>query len=196
LLSLKIFASQVSRSSRPAWVGPGDLNAFFGLAVDNMSNLVILAGLLMTVFKFPADLVLYRMIPGTAVGVLVGDLTYTWMAIRLARRTGRSDVTAMPLGLDTPSLFGMVFAVIGPVAVLSKDPVLAWKVGMAVTVLMGVFKIGTAFVGEWARRSVPRAGLLGSIAGVAIVFIAFLRALKVFADPLTGLSAWVSSSSG
>jgi AGZA family xanthine/uracil permease-like MFS transporter len=60
---------------------------------------------------------------------------------------------------------------------------------MAVTVLMGVFKIGTAFVGEWARRSVPRAGLLGSIAGVAIVFIAFLPALKVFADPLTGLSA-------
>ncbi len=83
--SLKIFASHVSRSSRPAWVGPGDLNAFFGLAVDNMSNLVILAGLLMTVFKFPADLVLYRMIPGTAVGVLVGDLTYTWMAIRVDR---------------------------------------------------------------------------------------------------------------
>ena len=57
---------------------------------------------------------LTRMIPGTAVGVLVGDLIYTVMAFRLARRTGRSDVTAMPLGLDTPSTFGAVFLIIGP----------------------------------------------------------------------------------
>jgi AGZA family xanthine/uracil permease-like MFS transporter len=86
-------------------------------------------------------------------------------------------------------MFGMVFAVIGPVATLTKDPVLAWKVGMAVTVLMGVVKVGTAFVGEWVRRSVPRAGLLGSIAGVALLLIAFLPALKVFGDPLVGLTA-------
>ena len=43
------------------------------------------------------------MIPGTALGVVAGDLVYTWLAFRLARRSGRSDVTAMPLGLDTPS---------------------------------------------------------------------------------------------
>ena len=54
------------------------------------------------------------MIPGTAVGVLVGDLIYTFMAFRLARKTGRTDVTAMPLGLDTPSTFGTVFLIIGP----------------------------------------------------------------------------------
>ncbi len=32
----------------------------------------------------------------------------------------------------------------------------------------------------------PRAGLLGSIAGVAILLIAFLPMLKVIADPLVG----------
>ena len=47
-------------------------------------------------------------------GVLVGDLIFTVMAFRLARKTGRSDVTAMPLGLDTPSTFGAVFLIIGP----------------------------------------------------------------------------------
>ena len=62
----------------------------------------------------PRTFVLTRMIPGTAVGVLVGDLIYTFMAFRLARRTGRTDVTAMPLGLDTPSTFGTVFLIIGP----------------------------------------------------------------------------------
>ncbi len=46
--------------------------------------------------------------------MLVGDLIYTAMAFRLARSTGRTDVTAMPLGLDTPSTFGTVFLIIGP----------------------------------------------------------------------------------
>jgi AGZA family xanthine/uracil permease-like MFS transporter len=118
------------------------------------------------VFGFPADLVLGRMLPGTALGVLVGDLAYTVMAVRLARRTGRDDVTAMPFGIDTPTLFAMVFGVLGPVKVATGDPVLAWKVGMAVTIAIGVVKCALAFAGDWVRGVVPRAALLGSIAGV------------------------------
>src|SRR4029079_18524577 len=89
------------------WFALGDLNGFFGLMFDNLTVLSFLAGTLIIVFKFPADIVYTRMFPGTAFGVLVGDLVYTWMALRLARRTGRDGVTAMPLGLDTPSTIGM-----------------------------------------------------------------------------------------
>src|SRR6476469_7417633 len=126
---------------------------------DNVANLVILVAILVGAFNFPRDLVLHRIVPGTAVGVLVGDLIYAALARRLARRTGRSDVTAMPLGLNAPSVFGMSFAV------------LAWKMGMAVTVLVGVFKMGLSFAGNAVRRAMPRAGLLGSIAGVGIALI-------------------------
>jgi AGZA family xanthine/uracil permease-like MFS transporter len=143
------------------------------------------------VFRFPAEIVLTRMVPGTAVGVLVGDLVYTWLAVRLGRRTGRDDVTAMPFGIDTPTLFAMVFGVLGPVMVATGDPVLAWKVGMAVTVAIGAAKTALAFAGDWTRRIVPRAALLGSIGGVAILLIAFLPSLKLFADPLVGLVALV-----
>jgi AGZA family xanthine/uracil permease-like MFS transporter len=174
------------RETAGSWYAAGDVNAFFGLAVDNLTNLVVLAGLLVGVFGFPADLVLYRIIPGTALGVLVGDLWYTWLALRLARKTGRRDVTAMPFGIDTPSLFAVTFGVLGPTMLATRDPVLAWKVGMGVTVAMGVFKLALAFSGEWVRRVVPRAGLLGSIAGVSILLIAFLPMLKVIADPLVG----------
>jgi adenine/guanine/hypoxanthine permease len=177
------------RDSR--WFAPGDVNGFLGLALDNLTNLVILSSLLVGVFNFPADLVLFRMVPGTALGVLVGDAVYTWLAIRLMRRTGRADVTAMPFGIDTPTLFAMVFGVLGPVRLATGDPVLAWKVGMAVTIAIGLVKIALAFAGEWVRRAVPRAGLLGSIGGVAILLIAFLPALKVFADPLVGLVSLV-----
>ena len=111
----------------PRWLAPGDWSAFFGLALDNTTQLVILSSLLIGVFKFPADLVLGRMVPGTAAGVLVGDLVYTVLAVRLMRRTGRDDVTAMPFGIDTPSLFGIVFGVLGPVMLLTGDAELAWK---------------------------------------------------------------------
>ncbi|HEX6210502.1 MAG TPA: MFS transporter [Methylomirabilota bacterium] len=142
-------------------------------------------------FGFPADLVLGRMLPGTALGVLVGDLAYTRLAVRLARRTGRDDVTAMPFGIDTPTLFAMVFGVLGPVKLATGDPVLAWKVGMVVTIAIGLVKCVLSLAGDWARRVVPRAALLGSIAGVAILLIAFLPMLKIVRDPLVGLVALV-----
>ena len=171
------------------WAAAGDVNGFLGLALDNVTQLVILASLLIGVFGFPADLVVGRMVPGTAFGVLVGDLVYTSLALRLMRRTGREDVTAMPFGIDTPTLFAMVFGVLGPVKVATADPVLAWKVGMAITLAIGVVKALLAFAGDWTRRAIPRAALLGSIAGVAILLIAFLPALKLLRDPLVGLVA-------
>jgi AGZA family xanthine/uracil permease-like MFS transporter len=177
--------------SGPRWIRAGDLNGFLGLALDNVTQLVVLSSLLIGVFKFPADLVLQKMIPGTALGVLVGDLAYTWLAVRLMRRTGRDDVTAMPFGIDTPTLFAMVFGVLGPVMLATGDPVLAWGVGMAATVAIGLAKLALAFGGDWARRVVPRAALLGSIGGVAILLIAFLPMLKILRDPLVGLVALI-----
>src|SRR5205809_359205 len=176
-----------SRASR--WVAARDVNGFLGLALDNVTNLVILSSLLIGVFGFPADLVLGRMVPGTALGVLVGDLAYTWLALRLMRRSGRADVTAMPFGIDTPTLFAMVFGVLGPVKVATGDAMLAWKIGMVATLAIGLVKTALAFAGDWTRRVVPRAALLGSIAGVAILLIAFLPTLKLLREPLVGLIA-------
>jgi adenine/guanine/hypoxanthine permease len=148
------------------WFRAGDLNAFFALMFDNVANLVILTAILVGAFHFPREIVLYRMVPGTAVGVLVGDLIYAAMARRLARKTGRDDVTAMPLGLNAPSVFGMSFAVLGPAYLVTGDAMLCWKMGMAVTVLVGLFKLGLALAGNavrvpfhgppsWARSAAP-----------------------------------------
>jgi adenine/guanine/hypoxanthine permease len=172
------------------WFRAGDLNAFFALMFDNVANLVILASILIGAFGFPKEIVLYRMVPGTAVGVLLGDLVYSWMAGRLARRTGRDDVTAMPLGLNAPSIFGMSFAVLGPAYLLTHDAWLSWKMGMAVTVLVGVFKIILSLTGNAVRAAVPRAALLGSIGGAGLALIAVLPMLKMFADPIPGLLAF------
>ncbi|PLX95317.1 MAG: MFS transporter [Desulfuromonas sp.] len=168
------------------WYALGDLNAFFGLMLDNMSDLVVMATILIGVFGLPRELVLYRMFPGSAVGVLVGDLAYTWMAWRLARRSGRETVTAMPLGLDTPSTFGMAFGVIGPCYLASGNAELTWHVAMATIVMMGLFKLVASFFGPTLRHHVPRAGLLGSIAAVALLLIGYLPAMKLFSSPVVG----------
>ena len=175
--------------SAKSWFRAGDWNAFFALMFDNVANLVILAAILIGAFRFPKEIVLYRMVPGTAMGVLIGDLIYAGMARRLARRTGRDGVTAMPLGLNAPSVFGMSFAVLGPAYLATGDAILCWKMGMAVTVLVGLLKIGLSFAGNAVRASVPRAALLGSIGGAGLALIGLLPLFKVFAQPLVGLVA-------
>lgn len=171
---------------RYRWATTGDLNAFFGLVFDNLTNLVILAAILTGTFGFSREIVLTKMIPGTALGVLIGDLIYTRMAFRLARREGREDVTAMPLGIDTPSLFGLSFGVLGPARLMTGSDERAWQIGMAVLVLSGLFKVACAFAGPWIHRVLPRAALLGSIAGVALLLIAYLPLHKVLAIPVVG----------
>ena len=184
------------------WAGRGDVNAFFGLMLDNVAVMVLLVTLISGDGdgKFTSEFVLTHMIPGTAIGVLLGDLVYSWMALRLARRSGRKDVTAMPLGLDTPSTFGVALLVLLPAlqyghAELKLDHeramTFAWQVGLTVLVLVGVFKVICAPMGNLVRRLVPRAGLLGSLAAIALALIAFLPMLLdgIAAVPLVGLAA-------
>ncbi len=182
---------------RSALARVGDINAFFGLMLDNTANLVLMVSLLAGAFEFPASFAFQYMIPGTAVGVLVGDLLFTLMAWRLARRTGRDDVTAMPLGIDTPSLFGMVFFVIGPAFMAAKNAGLdpmdaarqAWHIGICAIVASGLFKLALAPVSGWVRRSIPRAGMLGSLAAIALVLISFLPLLEILQHPVVGLTS-------
>jgi adenine/guanine/hypoxanthine permease len=152
-------------------ISKGDINAFFGLMLDNVTNLVVLTGILYGAFAFPMDVILKKMIPGTALGVMFGDLVYTIMAYRLSRKTGSDTVTAMPLGLDTPSTVGIALTVLGPVYLQTHDANLTLYVGMAVMVLMGLMKVVFSFFGKWIQEKMPRAGLLGSIGGIGIALL-------------------------
>ena len=82
-----------------------------------------------------------------SVGVLIGDAIYTWLAFRLARKERRHDVCAMPLGIDTPSMFALSFGVVGPAFLITKDGMKAWQIGMAVLAIMGVAKVIAAPAG-------------------------------------------------
>jgi AGZA family xanthine/uracil permease-like MFS transporter len=189
-----------NRMSRYGWARWGDINAFFGLMLDNVAVMIVLVVLITSAnpvqeARYGRDFVLTQMIPGTALGVVVGDLVFTWMAFRLARRSGRDDITAMPLGLDTPSTFA-----VGPLVLLpalqeglkhfnhEQAMVFGWHVGVTVLVVVGIFKTLLAPVGGAIRRLVPRAGLLGSLAAIALALIAFVPLWQhVTMIPLAGM---------
>src|SRR6187549_3789759 len=86
------------------WFVRGDVDGFFGLALDNLVQLILIDTLCRHVLGFPPELLYGRVLPGVAVSLLVGNLFYAWQARQLARREGRTDVCALPYGINTVSL--------------------------------------------------------------------------------------------
>jgi adenine/guanine/hypoxanthine permease len=167
----------------------GETTAFLALFLDNVGVLILFSAILVFTFNYPANIILTRMIPGTAVGVFIGDLVYTWLAIRLRRKTGRNDITAMPLGIDMPSTIGIAYAVMGPAYLATHDAQLTWHIGVATLFMIGIVKIVASFFGGWVQRIIPTAGLLGPIAGIGLLLLGFLPLIEIFNEAIVGMVA-------
>jgi AGZA family xanthine/uracil permease-like MFS transporter len=170
----------------PFWV-PGDWNAFFGLGINSLTNLLVLSGLLLGVVQVPAQLVFGRIVPAVGVMLVISNVYYYFMARRLAFKTGRADVTAMPAGPSVPHMFIVVLVIMLPVKLKTGDPVLAWEVGLAWAFIEGLVNISGAFLAPFIRKITPRGALLGTLAGVSIAFIALRPAQQIFMTPFIGL---------
>ena len=72
---------------------PGDWNAFFGFGTNILVNLLALTALLRFALKMPDDLVFGSILPATGLMMCLSTLYYAWLAYRLAKKTGRTDVT-------------------------------------------------------------------------------------------------------
>src|SRR6185503_849746 len=169
------------------WFTQGDLDGFFGLFVDNLLQLMLIGILCKLFCGFPTEFITGQILPGAALSILIGNLFYAWQARKLALRTGRSDVTALPFGINTPSLIAFIFLIMAPVYQETKDYRLAWQAGLFACLLNGVMETVGAFVGDWLRKHTPRAALLCALAGVAITFIAMGFIFQIFSNPLVGL---------
>ncbi len=174
-------------SFNPPWFVRKDLDGFFGLMIDNLIQLILIVSLCRELIHLPDAYIFGRILPGAAFSILFGNFFYAWQARQLARQTGREDVTALPYGINTVSLFAFVFFIMLPVYIETKDPIWAWKVGLVACFLNGVIEIAGAFIAERVRRATPRAALLSALAGIAITFISMDFTFKIFARPLVAL---------
>jgi len=140
----------------PLWTR-GDLNAFFGLGINMLVNVLVLAGLAAFVVQIPADDVYQTILPALGIELLVGNIFYFYLAKRLAEREGRTDVTALPYGPSVPHMFIVTFVVMLPTFLATKSAVKAWEAGLAWAFIIGVIILVGAFVGPTIRRFTPRA---------------------------------------
>ncbi|MDP5219073.1 xanthine/uracil/vitamin C permease [Ruegeria sp. 2205SS24-7] len=165
-----------------------DFSAFWALFTDNLVNLLILSGVCQFVFQMPAEIVFGRIVPGAAIAILAGVAVYTYMAKWAANLQGK-DVTALPYGISTPVMFVYLFGVIGPIYWATQDPLLAWQVGIGAGFMGGIVAALGAIVGPFLKRITPRAGMLGTLCGIALVFIGSVPLAEIFEHPIIGFTS-------
>lgn len=172
---------------KTTWFVRGDIDGFFGLFIDNLLQLMVIATLGAAVCGFDSNLIHRRILPGAAVSILVGNLFYAWQARKLALKSGQKNVTALPFGINTPSVIAYIFLIMGPVYQETHNATLAWQAGLFACFMSGVMETAGAFVGDWLRRHTPRAALLSALAGIAITFIAMGFVFQIFASPVIAI---------
>src|SRR5699024_9149807 len=114
---------------------------------------------------------------------------YAHMAKKLAEKENRADVTALSYGLSTPVMFIYLFGVMQPALSLTGDPDLAWKIGVAACFLGGLVDVIGSLVGNFIRKNIPRASMLGALAGVAFSVIGAQMFFHTYESPIIGILA-------
>jgi adenine/guanine/hypoxanthine permease len=172
---------------KPVLWTPGDWNAFFGFGTNILVNMLVLTGLLRFVLKMPDSLVFGRILPALGLMMCLSTFYYAWLAYRLALKTGRSDVCALPSGVSVPHMFIVTFVIMLPITIKTGDPMKGWAAGLVWVFFQSFILMIGGFIAPVIRRITPRAALLGTLAGVSVTFIAMRPALEMYMTPQIGL---------
>src|ERR1700742_1316573 len=171
----------VKSDFKPVIWTPGDWNAFFGFGTNILVNMLVLTGLLRFVLKMPDSLVFGRILPALGLMMCLSTFYYAFLAYRLAQKTGRSDVCALPSGVIVP------FVIMLPITIKTGDPLKGWSAGLVWVFFQSFILMIGGFIAPYIRKITPRAALLGTLAGVSITFIAMRPALEMYMTPQIGL---------
>lgn len=172
---------------KPRIWSPGDWNALFGFGTNILVNMLTLTALLRYVLKLPDAMVFGTILPATGLMMFLSTFYYAWLAYRLAKRTGRNDVCALPSGISVPHMFVVVFVIMLPIASKTGDPMKGWEAGLTWVFVQSFVLMLGGFVAPVVRRITPRAALLGALAGVSIAFISIRPALDMYMTPVIGV---------
>ena len=182
--------SDTATSGRPILWAPGDWNAFFGFGTNILVNMLTLTALLRFVLKMPDSLVFGRILPALGLMMCLSTVYYAWLAYRLAQKTGRDDVCALPSGVSVPHMFIVTFVIMLPILLKTNDPIKAWEAGLTWVFIQSFILMLGGFIAPWIQRITPRAALLGTLAGVSVAFISMRPAFEMFMTPAIGLTCF------
>lgn len=172
---------------KPALWTPGDWNALFGFGTNILVNMLVLTGLLRFVLKMPDSIVFGRILPALGLMMCLSTFYYAWLAYKLAQKTGRSDVCALPSGVSVPHMFIVTFVIMLPITLKTGDPIKGWSAGLVWVFFQSFILMIGGFIAPYIRKITPRAALLGTLAGVSVTFISMRPALEMYMTPQIGL---------
>src|SRR5580658_3864037 len=169
------------------WVpGRGDIDVTLAQVGFNLAQLVIPAFLLLPI-GIPVAFSVSHLLPGYALGFLIGSLGLVLMAVRLARSEGRSDVTAHVYGNNVPAIIAYTLSIMLPVYLESHDANRAWEIGAAAVAWTGIVKLAAAPFAGAIRRFIPGPASMTVFGAAMYSYLALVLLQRVFDNPLVGL---------
>ena len=174
-----------ARRSRIPRFTRGDVAGITYLVTNNIVNYIIVIAAL-SAMNWPHELIFGRVVPGLSLGLMAGCIYYAYMARKLSRRTGRSDITALPSGISTPAMFVILYGVVYPLS-YRFEPEEAWAAATAACFIGGMIEFLGGIIGPWVKKQLPRAALLGTVAGIGFIWMTTQGVFDVLADPIVGL---------
>ncbi|QCJ42234.1 xanthine permease [Bacillus sp. S3] len=167
----------------------GDFAASFGLFVNVLTDFLVMISLLIAVVGMPKEFIFNRIVPGFGFAVLLSGIMFAYFAYKLAKKTGRKDITALPSGSSSPGIFLIVFVIMLPLYHQTKDAAFTTTVAVMWCFVEAAILIIGAFLGETIRKLVPRTVLLAALAGLAFVFLGMNPMLQSFEMPVVAFVA-------
>jgi len=166
----------------------GDIDTTVAHLGFNLAQTVIPVFLLLPV-GIPAAFSVAHLLPGYALGFLVGSLGMVRLAVGLARREGRHHVTAHVYGNNVPAIISYTLSIMLPVYLQSHSAERAWAVGAAAVAWTGVIKLAAAPFARTFHRFIPAAASMTVFGAAMYSYLALVLLQRVFDHPLVGLVA-------
>jgi len=172
------------------WWAPsrGDLDTTIAQVGFNLAQAVIPVFLLLPV-GISAGFSVTHLLPGYALGFLIGSLGLVFLAARLANREKRTDVTAHVYGNNVPAIIAYTLSIMLPVVLETHDAKRAWSIGAAAVVWTGIIKLAAAPFAGFFRGFIPAPAAMTVFGAAMYSYLALVLLQRVFDQPLVGLIA-------
>src|SRR5579862_9511034 len=162
------------------WVlGRGDIDTTIAQVGFNLAQMVIPVFLLLPV-GIPVEFSVTHLLPGYALGFLVGSLGLVWLAVGVARRDQRQDVTAHVYGNNVPAIIAYTLSIMLPVYLESHDANRAWQIGAAAVAWTGIIKLAAAPFANVIRKLIPQPAAMTVFGAAMYSYLALVLLQRVF----------------